>query len=116
MRWIRNWLSREENHTGSSMVAFNYVGHGTEHGILTSADGQGCGLQISDIVGTLTDVKCLVGKPKLLFLNACRGGKYKHFKAQHELNRILVLCKRVSGGFPYTKYMYTTGLDRMVWL
>ncbi len=55
------------------MVAFNFLGHGTEHGVLKSADGLGNGLQIGDIVGTLTDVKSLVGKPKLLFLNACRG-------------------------------------------
>ncbi len=77
MRWIRNWLSKDENHRGSSMVAFNFLGHGTEHGLLKTADGEGVGLMIGDVVGTLSDVKCLVGKPKLLFLNACRGCKYE---------------------------------------
>ncbi len=57
------------------MVAFNFIGHGTEYGMLRTANRLGNGLLVDDIVGTLTDVKALVGKPKLLFLNACRGCK-----------------------------------------
>ncbi len=57
------------------MVAFNIVTHGSTDGWLRSVDKEGDGLHVNDIVGTLTDVETLQGKPKLLFLNACRGGK-----------------------------------------
>ncbi len=78
MREVRNWLAKPETHKDTSMVAFNIVAHGSKDGWLRSADKEGeGGLHVHDVVGTLTDVKTLQGKPKLLFLNACRGGKYR---------------------------------------
>ena len=75
MRQIRNWLALPQTHEDMSMVAFNIITHGSKDGWLRSADKEGEGLHTHDIVGTLTDVETLRGKPKLLFLNACRGGK-----------------------------------------
>ena len=74
MRQLRNWLAQSETHNGMSMVAVNIITHGSHDGWLRSADKGGAGLHVQDIVGTLTDVESLRGKPKLLFLNACRGG------------------------------------------
>ncbi len=73
MRCLRSWLRDEINHKDKSMILMVFICHGDEHGYLHSTDGMG--LTIHDLVGTLTDVKNLVGKPKALFVNACRGGK-----------------------------------------
>ncbi len=74
MRRIRNKvLGNEEKHTGSSMVVVNVLTHGGRGGHLSSAEN-GHGFFIPDLVGTLTDVKALHGKPKIFFFNACRGG------------------------------------------
>ncbi len=55
------------------MVLVAVICHGDSSGNLKSVDGTGW--QISDIVGTLNDVKTLARKPKVFFVNACRGGK-----------------------------------------
>ena len=69
-------MARSQTHRDMSMVAFNIITHGSNDGWLRSADKEGVGLHVDDIVGTLTDVETLRGKPKILFLNACRGGKF----------------------------------------
>ncbi len=75
MRRIRNKvLGNEKNHEGASMVVVNILTHGGRGGHLCSAD-QGHGYHVPDLVGTLTDVKALHGKPKIFFFNACRGGE-----------------------------------------
>ncbi len=85
MRSIRNWLAQTQTHEGMSMVAFNIITHGTRDGWLRSADDQGDGLHVHDIMGTLSDVESLQGKPKLLFVNACRGSKYYRIFHYHNL-------------------------------
>ena len=78
MREIRHWLEEEKTHKNMSMVAVNIIAHGSEGGkLLRSAQRGGRGWYIDDIVGALKDNKALIGKPKLLFINACRGGKYR---------------------------------------
>ena len=85
MRSIRNWLAQTQTHEGMSMVAFNIITHGTRDGWLRSADDQGDGLHVHDIMGTLSDVESLRGKPKLLFVNACRGSKYMYYRLFHRI-------------------------------
>ncbi len=75
MREIRDWLRDEDTHKDSSMVAINIIAHGTKEGFIRSV-GDGYGWFLPDIIGTLSDVKALSGKPKLFFINACRGCKY----------------------------------------
>ncbi len=75
MRTIRRWLSKERTHQGMSMVAVHIITHGTKEGILRPAGDYGQGILLADLVGTLCDVQQLRGKPKLFFINACRGGK-----------------------------------------
>ena len=75
MREIRDWLRSEETHRNSSMAVVNIIAHGTKEGFVRAAwDGHGWFLP--DVIGTLSDVKELSGKPKLFFVNACRGCKY----------------------------------------
>ncbi len=73
MRKIRHWLRDDKTHKSKSMVLLTVICHGDSSGNLMSTDG--LGWQISDIVGTLNDVKTLAGKPKVFFVNACRGGR-----------------------------------------
>ncbi len=74
MRSIRKWLRQEEIHQGMSMVAVNIITHGSEEGWLRPA-GEGHGWFTSDIIGELSDVQSLLDKPKLFFINACRGSE-----------------------------------------
>ncbi len=74
LRATRDWLREESTHQGMSMVAVHILTHGTKEGILRSADEYGQGILLSDLVGSLCDVKLLCGKPKIFFVNACRGG------------------------------------------
>ncbi len=80
MRSIRDMLRNEETHKNCSMVAVNVIAHGNSYGFLKPAGetGQFTGWNIYDVVGTLSDVKALLGKPKLFFVNACRGCKYPY--------------------------------------
>ncbi len=64
-------MRKEETHSGMSMFALGILTHGTEDGWLRPVHETGHGWYLPDIVGTLSDVKALFGKPKLFFINAC---------------------------------------------
>ncbi len=76
MRSIRRWLEREATHQNMSMVSINIISHGTKEGFFKKAGDDGYGLFLPDLVGTLCENKELAGKPKLFFINACRGGNH----------------------------------------
>ena len=63
------------------MVAVNIITHGSEDGWLRPANNQGHGWYTLDIVGELSDVDTLIGKPKLFFINACRGSKFNSIQS-----------------------------------
>ena len=67
-------LEKEETHEGHSLVAVNIIAHGDSYGHLKAADSP-IGWHLPDIVGYLSDVRTLGEKPKLFFVNACRGCK-----------------------------------------
>ncbi len=73
MRELCVWLRDEENHQDTSMVVIVIISHGDSQGNIKSVEGNG--ISIYHLIGTLNDVKTLVGKPKAIFVNACRGGK-----------------------------------------
>ncbi len=74
MRDIKRMLEKEETHEGHSLVAVNIIAHGDSYGHLKAADSP-IGWHLPDIVGYLSDVRTLGEKPKLFFVNACRGCK-----------------------------------------
>jgi len=49
------------------------LSHGHENGDLATFDGM---TNVKKIIGQVKNSKSLVGKPKLFFFQACRGGKY----------------------------------------
>ena len=55
------------------MAIVHFMAHGISSGFLRSTDGNG--LQISDLIGTLTDVTTLAGKPKLFFISTFKERK-----------------------------------------
>ena len=71
-------LEREETYEGYGVVAVNIIAHGDNHGHLRAMDSP-IGWHLPDIVGAVSDVTALLGKPKLFFANACRGCKYIWF-------------------------------------
>ena len=81
MRSIRTWLAQESTHQGMSMMALHIITHGTKDGILRPGGNAGYGMLIQDLVGSVCDVNELKGKPKMFFINACRGGK--NFKRKY---------------------------------
>ena len=92
MRSIRDWLTSKETHEGMSMVVLHTITHGTKEGILCSVENDGQGLLTSDLIGSICDLDILRGKPKLFFINACRGGRIAIFL----LFTLCVTCKIVS--------------------
>ena len=82
MRQLKRNLGEESMHKGASMVVINVLTHGNKDGHLSAVDG-GHGWYIQDLVGTLTDVEALRGKPKIFFFNACRGGKVAFMSLIH---------------------------------
>ena len=72
MRNLRTWIRNKDNHSGMSLFVLVVIAHGNVQGWLKSIDGQGW--NIDDIVGTLSDIETLIGMPKLVFINSCRGG------------------------------------------
>ncbi len=68
-------MTQEETHQNMSMVAVNIITHGTDDGWLKPVDNQGIGWFLLEIVGAICDVQALMNKPKLFFVNACRGSR-----------------------------------------
>ncbi len=89
MRKLRTWLADEENHHGNSMVVMVVISHGNETKLF-SVDGDGW--EIKDLQGTLCDIEALMGCPKLLFLQACRGGNHHSL-----LTELLVATRNPTG-------------------
>ena len=75
MREFIKELGKEETHTGSSMCLVNILTHGGDNGHLCGVN-KSPGFHIPFLVGTLSDVEALRGKPKVFFISACRGRKY----------------------------------------
>ena len=92
MRKIRDWMRDPKQHKNASMFAFNMIAHGTQDGWLKSAEEDGGGLHINDILGSLKDVKTLQGKPKVLFIDACRGSKYSADAKMMCYTKIRIWC------------------------
>ncbi len=74
MRVIRKILEQGETYEGYSIVSINVIAHGDSKGNIMNAGGS-FGWNINDIVGVLSDIEALLEKPKLFFVNACRGCK-----------------------------------------
>ena len=77
MKDLRTWFETSATHNGKSMMILAVITHGDRQEWLYSADKPNRikGWHIQDLVYSLCTIKTLLGKPKVLFLQACRGSK-----------------------------------------
>ena len=82
MRDIKRTIIADETHQQSNCVMITIICHGNRRGELLDKDKErGWGLE--DFVSDLSAVKSLLTKPKIILVQACRGGGYlnKHILA-----------------------------------
>ena len=75
IREINRWILNEENHRNSNCFALTIICHGNEKGLLLDKYKKKA-WDTELFVGDLSDVKTLVGKPKIIVIQACRGSEY----------------------------------------
>ena len=75
MRKIKKWILKDENHTDSNCVVITLICHGDYKGQIMDRDKRRSWI-IEDFVGDLSLVDTLIGKPKVLIVQACRGSKW----------------------------------------
>ena len=74
MRKIKKWILKDENHVDSNCVVITLICHGDYKGQIMDRDKRRSWI-IEDFVGDLSLVDTLIGKPKVLIVQACRGSK-----------------------------------------
>ena len=84
MREIKRWILKDETHVESNCVAITVICHGDELGYLLDKNKKRS-WKIEDFVGDLSLVETLLGKPKILVVQACRGSKYQvYYNTYHK--------------------------------
>ena len=66
---------KEENHKDSNSLIITVLCHGNEHGDLLDKN-KTLAWNVELFVQDLSSVPTLVGKPKILVIQSCRGSKY----------------------------------------
>ncbi len=75
MKGVQTWLEDEQNHIGKSMLILAVIAPGDNAQWLYTVDGVQ-GWHVPTLVHSLRNIKSLSGKPKVLFLQAFKAGKY----------------------------------------
>ena len=75
IREIRAWIMEKGNHRESNSLIVTVLCHGNEHGDLLDKN-KTLAWNVELFVQDLTLVSTLVGKPKILVIQSCRGSKY----------------------------------------
>lgn len=78
MKELLRLVSKAESHTSADCLVVILMSHGDE-GFIFGSDGKKLDLQ-NDVYGTFNNKECptLQGKPKIFFVQACRGGE-RHY-------------------------------------
>ncbi len=71
---LKTWLLNKDTHKDSNCVLITFIAHGNDKGHLTDMDYTDA-WKLDDFIEELSKVKTLLGKPKILVVQACRGGK-----------------------------------------
>ena len=74
MRRIKKFMMTEDTHKDSNCFALTVICHGNDRGHLLDRNKKRAWIT-EDIVGDLSEVDNLRGKPKLFVVQACRGRK-----------------------------------------
>ena len=79
------------NHSTFDCLVIAILSHGVEGGILGTDEGL---VRIEDIINQFSGLNCptMAGKPKLFFLQACRGGKLTIRISIHRTEHCFVCC------------------------
>ena len=72
MRKIRRWIMSKENHVDSNCFTLTIICYGNEKGHLLDKS-RSLAWMTELFVADLSDVETLVGKPKIIVIQACRG-------------------------------------------
>ena len=73
MREIKRWIMDKDNHTDCNTFLLTIICHGNKQGHLLDKF-KTKGWDTEDFVGDLSVVETLIGKPKLMIIQSCRGG------------------------------------------
>ena len=73
MRTIKRWIIDKDNHKDCNTFLLTIICHGNKQGHLLDRH-KGFGWNTEDFVGDLSVVESLIGKPKIMIIQSCRGG------------------------------------------
>ena len=74
MRKLKRWIIDNKTHEESNTFLLTIICHGNKHGHLLDRS-KSKAWDTEDFIGDLSEVETLLGKPKILIIQACRGGK-----------------------------------------
>ena len=74
MRKLKRWIMDNKTHEDSNTFVLTIICHGNKHGYLLDKN-RSKAWDTEDFVGDLSEVETLLGKPKILIIQACRGRK-----------------------------------------
>ena len=70
-----DWLKDDKKHRSKSSFILTIISHGGRDGIILSTDRKPI-WTVESILQALSGVKSLKEKPKILFIQTCRGSMY----------------------------------------
>ena len=74
MRKLKRWIMDNKTHEDSNTFLLTIICHGNKHGHLLDKN-RSKAWDTEEFVGDLSEVETLLGKPKILVVQACRGCK-----------------------------------------
>ena len=74
MRKLKRWIMDNKTHEDSNTLLLTIICHGNKHGHLLDKN-RSKAWDTEEFVGDLSEVETLLGKPKILVIQACRGCK-----------------------------------------
>ena len=72
MKKIRQWIMNRENHIDCNTFLLTFIGHGNKKGDVLDKN-KTRSWNIEEFIVELNDVDTLIGKPKVMVIQACRG-------------------------------------------
>ena len=79
MGQIESKMLQNDTHNDRNCFLLAVICHGNDKGHLLDKNKKK-GWMIEDLVGHISHVESLIGKPKILVLQSCRGGNYLTIK------------------------------------
>ena len=81
------WMIDDSKHRNRNCFVLTIISHGDSNNYIFDKNGER-GWNIEDLIEEISDIPNLIGKPKLFFIQACRGGKF--------LNGLIILIAMIN--------------------